>query len=184
MISRAEPCNDRNVPTRPPRPPTDEAIDQDRVYERLDYLVNYKGVVTTSVPMVHTLFCPMFFRDFPFDTQECTFTVGSWIYNGHEVNILPWTDSDGAGAPVDLSEYEKELEAEFVLKRVVSQHVTKQYGVTKTPYPTIEFKIVLQRDATVSYFSAIILPLICVTYAGFLAFLVRGEPASERECAR
>ena len=106
------------MPTRPPRPPTDEAIDQDRVYERLDYLVNYKGVVTISVPMVHKLFCPMFFRDFPFDTQECTFTVGSWIYNGHEVNILPWTDSDGAGAPVDLSEYELDLEAEFVLKRV------------------------------------------------------------------
>ena len=41
------------------------------------------GSVWVSLPIKTVVPCPMKLRRFPFDTQSCTLTHGSWTLNGH-----------------------------------------------------------------------------------------------------
>lgn len=155
-----------------------ETIDAQRIYDRVDYQVTHRGEVTISVPMRHALFCPMYLNEFPFDDQKCSFTVGSWTHNGHKLDLVPWVTGVNEANPIDLSEYPS-MNSEFVLTKVLARHVIKYYGVSTTPYPTLVFTIFLERAASVTYFSGIILPMIMSTLVGFLAFITN-PAAGER----
>ena len=110
-----------------------ETIETDRILNRIDYLVHHTGLVTTSIPRKDYLYCPMDLTMFPFDTQTCSFTLGSWMYNGHKLGLEPW----GKENPVDLSNYKKDSESEFVLDKIMTRHEIKYYGIAEIPYPTV-----------------------------------------------
>ena len=38
-------------------------------------------------PLVITSVCNFNVRQFPYDTQSCEFTLGSWSYDGHDVDL-------------------------------------------------------------------------------------------------
>ena len=105
-----------------------------------------------SRPFTARLACPMRLESYPFDTQHCSFTIGSWMYSSQQVDTdarsAPpsfWRHPDrqdvdvpadeGAAArvppsaPVDLSHYFPVLGgSEFDLTgiRAVTQH--RRYG--------------------------------------------------------
>ena len=92
---------------------------------------------------------------------------------------MPWVTGLHEANPIDLSEYPSSMNSEFQLIEVKAQHVVKYYGVSTTPYPTLVFTIYLERAASVTYFSGIILPMIMSTFVGFLAFITN-PAAGER----
>lgn len=49
--------------------------------------INYDGSVTWLAPVVVKTVCNFNVRYFPYDTQFCTLTVGSWMFDGLEVDL-------------------------------------------------------------------------------------------------
>ena len=60
------------------------------------YNVYSSGSVFMSRPMLTKIPCLMNLHHFPFDVQDCYFSVGSWAYDGYELDIKPYPSADGA----------------------------------------------------------------------------------------
>ena len=154
-----------------------DSIDTTNIITPGEVSVYPSGSVFISKPQVHRFPCTMSVEDFPFDTQRCPFTVGSWSYNGFIVDILPRLTSAGPSA-ITVEEGVYQPHTEFKLPRASTDHYVYKYGCCPEPYPLISFHLVLER-ASLPYFNGIILPLILSTAAGFLAF-VTNPSAGER----
>ena len=152
-----------------------ESMDSWDVVEQIDFSVYPGGFVFVSKPQVTKLPCQMDLRKFPFDTQRCGFTLGSWSFHGFIIDIKPRLYNNTPSA-VDLSTYAQNNE--FALMRVETDHYNYYYTCCPEPYPLVLFTLVLRRES-LTYFQGIILPLIFATSAGFLAFLTNPH-ASER----
>ena len=154
-----------------------ESIDTTHIIVPGEISVYPSGSVFISKPIVHRFPCTMEVRKFPFDTQHCPFTVGSWSYHGFIVDILPRLTSDGPSAIV-VEDGVYQPHTEFKLPKVETDHYAFKYGCCPEPYPLIGFNLVLER-ASLPYFNGIIVPLILCTSAGFLSF-VTNPSAGER----
>ena len=74
---------------------------------------------------------------------------------------------DGESKPIDVTVFEPK--SEFILIKVNAIHKIQYYSCCPVPFPTIEFEFEMHREA-LTYISGIFLPILLVTYAGFLAF--------------
>ena len=52
------------------------------------------GVVLWIPPSQFQVFCNLDMRKWPFDTQSCSLSLGSWMYDGDRVDIL--LDNEGS----------------------------------------------------------------------------------------
>ena len=141
------------------------------------YNVYSSGSVFMSRPMLTKIPCLMNLHHFPFDVQDCYFSVGSWAYDGYEVDVKPYLAADGATyVATQLDLYE--ANTEFALLKVTSSDYDTFYSCCPEPYPLIRFDLKFARYP-LTYFSGIVLPLVLVTISGFLAFVVNPD-AGER----
>ena len=60
------------------------------------------GHVFVSRPVETTLPCPMRLKKFPFDTQTCDLTFGSWGSSGEVIDTQARLDGDGEPVPLAL----------------------------------------------------------------------------------
>jgi len=148
--------------------------------------VSSSGMAVWSVPRVTKMGCTMNLTSYPFDSQFCGMTIGSWAHDGTELQVEPrpvdrgsfWLDrhlqpaNGEASAPphsiLDLREYRAQpSSAEFALKSlrvVLRNHVYESYSTE--PFPIIELEFELER-ATLTIFIALLVPIILVTLVGF-----------------
>jgi hypothetical protein len=133
------------------------------------------GDIFVSVPLAQKIPCDMDLTHFPFDTQICDFTIGSWSYHGYMVDVKPRIVA-GAPSAIDITGL-TELE-EFAVSKIVARYYDTFYQCCAEPYPVIKFSFHFVREPY-PYLSGIIFPLILITNTGFLAFAVNPD-AGER----
>ena len=151
--------------------PDDTIFDASESEEQMeDLLVDVypDGGVWVSIPISNTVPCPMKLGRFPFDIQECTFTIGSWTLNGVYVDMVPRLNGDGdyeaftfTKTFVDHTEYD--------LLAVKTSHFDTFYTCCVEPYPVIEFELRFRRHS-ITYITGILMPMILSTFVGMLAF--------------
>lgn len=143
--------------------------------------VYYNGDVNVSRPIVSAIPCAMQLEGFPWDTQTCTFTFGSWALDVSGVSVSPKSFISSNGtiiyAPFVFTSDWDHL-TEFQLETVKTVHDELFYGSYPKPFSTINYSMKLRRIA-VSYTWGIILPLVLITLSGFGAFIVNPD-AGER----
>lgn len=49
--------------------------------------LRYNGEITWDAPAITKSSCVVDVSYFPFDSQECNLTFGSWTYNGNQVHM-------------------------------------------------------------------------------------------------
>ena len=81
--------------------------------------------------MVLRSVCQLDVSRFPFDTQTCNLTFGSWAYTGHELNL-----SEAAEA-VDLRSYI--THGEWHLASLTSQRIEPVFS--GVPYPQVWWRV-------------------------------------------
>lgn len=105
--------------------------------------------------------CAIDVQYFPFDLQKCVLTLGSWAYNGWEVNITKQNDKIGLEYYVENSEW-------ALLDAYIGRRNDIYDGV---PYPTVEFHIQLKRKP-LFYMLNVVFPCLLITFVAVLGFLL------------
>jgi hypothetical protein len=67
------------------------------IYNLNDAAMLYnRGEIMWSRPGIYRFSCPLDLHNFPFDTQICKFTFGSWIYTNNDLNLRSYLDESKA----------------------------------------------------------------------------------------
>ncbi|ESO92118.1 hypothetical protein LOTGIDRAFT_176763, partial [Lottia gigantea] len=110
--------------------------------------------------------CKIDITFFPFDNQICKLKLGSWAYNGWQVDV--WNRSNS----MDLSNFVDNGEWELLGLAVERNVVT--YNCCNEPFPDVTFYIYLRRRIKY-YFMNIIIPCIILSFLCLAGFLLPPE---------
>ncbi|XP_069027258.1 putative methyltransferase NSUN7 isoform X2 [Embiotoca jacksoni] len=126
----------------------------------------YNGEITWDAPAITKSSCVVDVSYFPFDSQECNLTFGSWTYNGNQVDIIMGMDSG------DLSDFVENVEWEChgmpATKNVI------MYGCCSDPYPDITYTVLLQRRSSFYIFN-LLLPCFLISFLAPLGFYLPAD---------
>ncbi|GFR96694.1 neuronal acetylcholine receptor subunit alpha-6 [Elysia marginata] len=135
---------------------------------------DYTDGYMQSLAMVHsdgTVFWPPIVRFqstckiditfFPFDDQLCKMKLGSWAYDGFQVDVYNRT------VPVDLSNYVSN--GEWQLMTVTAKRNVVHYPCCPEPFPDVIFTIHLRRR-TLYYTYNVIIPCVMLSCLTLLVF--------------
>uniref|UniRef100_A0A667X685 Cholinergic receptor nicotinic alpha 9 subunit n=1 Tax=Myripristis murdjan TaxID=586833 RepID=A0A667X685_9TELE len=129
-------------------------------------VLNYNGEITWDAPAITKSSCVVDVAYFPFDSQKCNLTFGSWTYNGNQVDIAMAMDSG------DLSDFVENVEWECggmpATKNVI------MYGCCSDPYPDITFTVLLQRRSSFYIFN-LLLPCFLISFLAPLSFYLPAD---------
>uniref|UniRef100_A0A672YMW8 Cholinergic receptor nicotinic alpha 9 subunit n=1 Tax=Sphaeramia orbicularis TaxID=375764 RepID=A0A672YMW8_9TELE len=128
--------------------------------------LRYNGEITWDAPAITKSSCVVDVSYFPFDSQECNLTFGSWTYNGNQVDIIMGMDSG------DLSDFVENVEWEChgmpATKNVI------MYGCCPDPYPDITYTVLLQRRSSFYIFN-LLLPCFLISFLAPLGFYLPAD---------
>uniref|UniRef100_H2LHN7 Cholinergic receptor nicotinic alpha 9 subunit n=1 Tax=Oryzias latipes TaxID=8090 RepID=H2LHN7_ORYLA len=128
--------------------------------------LRYNGEITWDAPAITKSSCVVDVSYFPFDSQECNLTFGSWTYNGNQVDIYMGMDSG------DLSDFVENVEWEChgmpATKNVI------MYGCCSDPYPDITYTVLLQRRSSFYIFN-LLLPCFLISFLAPLGFYLPAD---------
>ncbi|XP_061691024.1 neuronal acetylcholine receptor subunit alpha-9-II [Syngnathoides biaculeatus] len=128
--------------------------------------LRYNGEITWDSPAITKSSCVVDVSYFPFDSQECNLTFGSWTYNGNQVDIFMGMDSG------DLSDFVENVEWEChgmpATKNVI------MYGCCSDPYPDITYTVLLQRRSSFYVFN-LLLPCFLISFLAPLGFYLPAD---------
>lgn len=101
-------------------------------------LVDYNGTISCVPPCLHEAFCRSDYRRWPFDTQNCTMHIGTWLNDGSEVNF----ELSESYIPVSAT---RSQNGEWRMRQ-------STYRIIKSPlnnesYPTLAFSFQLDRHS-------------------------------------
>ncbi|KAK0051337.1 nicotinic acetylcholine receptor subunit type D [Biomphalaria pfeifferi] len=105
--------------------------------------------------------CQVDITFFPFDDQICSMKLGSWAYDGFQVDV------DNRSVPVDLSNYVSN--GEWHLISVTAQRNVVFYPCCPEPFPDVTFTIHLRRR-TLYYTHNVIIPCVMLSSLTLLVF--------------
>ncbi|XP_030622410.1 neuronal acetylcholine receptor subunit alpha-9-II [Chanos chanos] len=129
-------------------------------------VLRYTGEITWDAPAITKSSCVVDVSYFPFDSQQCNLTFGSWTYNGNQVDITMPMDSG------DLSDFVENVEWEChgmpATKNVI------MYGCCSDPYPDITYTVLLQRRSSFYIFN-LLLPCFLISFLAPLGFYLPAD---------
>ncbi|KAK7140858.1 hypothetical protein R3I93_015104 [Phoxinus phoxinus] len=129
-------------------------------------VLRYNGEITWDAPAITKSSCVVDVSYFPFDSQQCNLTFGSWTYNGNQVDIAMGMDSG------DLSDFVENVEWEChgmpATKNVI------MYGCCSDPYPDITYTVLLQRRSSFYIFN-LLLPCFLISFLAPLGFYLPAD---------
>ncbi|XP_033749536.1 neuronal acetylcholine receptor subunit alpha-9-like [Pecten maximus] len=125
--------------------------------------IGSSGSMAYNFPTVITSLCQVDVTYFPFDTQTCALTFGSWAYHGLQLNI---TNKSISG---DLTSFVSNVEWDVKAINII-RHVTF-YGCCPEPYPDVTFYLVLDRKP-LFYLLNLMFPCMLITSVACLGFLL------------
>ncbi|XP_064596213.1 neuronal acetylcholine receptor subunit alpha-10-like [Liolophura sinensis] len=128
--------------------------------------IHYDGSVTYLFPAYLEASCKIDVTHFPFDTQSCVLTFGSWAYSGAQLDMYPY-------AP--LGNWENFVEnGEWELLSIPSRRNVKYYPCCPEPFPDVKFTIVLKRLPLYHVYN-LLMPCILITCINLFTFLLPVE---------
>ncbi|CAG5130935.1 unnamed protein product, partial [Candidula unifasciata] len=107
--------------------------------------------------------CKMDITFFPFDDQLCGLVLGSWAYDGFQVDVTNRSDN------VDLSNYVDNGEWELLGTKIIRR--VKQYTCCPEPYVDVTFYIKIRRRV-LYYFLNVIIPCMLLSSLSLTGFLL------------
>ncbi|NXU65869.1 ACHA9 protein, partial [Horornis vulcanius] len=129
-------------------------------------VLRYDGKITWDAPAITKSSCVVDVSYFPFDSQQCNLTFGSWTYNGNQVDIINSLDSG------DLSDFIEDVEWEIHGMPAVKNVIT--YGCCSEPYPDVTFTLILKRKSSFYIFN-LLLPCILISFLAPLGFYLPAD---------
>ncbi|XP_007437942.1 neuronal acetylcholine receptor subunit alpha-9 [Python bivittatus] len=129
-------------------------------------VLRYDGKITWDAPSITKSSCVVDISYFPFDSQQCNLTFGSWTYNGNQVDIFNTLDSG------DLSDFIEDVEWEIHGMPAVKNVIT--YGCCSEPYPDVTFTLILKRKSTFYIFN-LLLPCLLISFLAPLGFYLPAD---------
>ncbi|ETE65726.1 Neuronal acetylcholine receptor subunit alpha-9, partial [Ophiophagus hannah] len=126
----------------------------------------YDGKITWDAPAITKSSCVVDVSYFPFDSQQCNLTFGSWTYNGNQVDIFTTLDSG------DLSDFIEDVEWEIHGMPAVKNIIT--YGCCSEPYPDVTFTLILKRKSSFYIFN-LLLPCLLISFLAPLGFYLPAD---------
>ena len=126
--------------------------------------VHNDGRITMGCPLILESVCPINIEHFPFDTQKCKLKIGSWRYNGFDIDLRLQETIKG----IDL----KNLEANSVweLKSVTTVRNSVKYTCCPEPYYDVTYTLEFRRKP-LYYVMTIIFPSILLSLLSCISFL-------------
>uniref|UniRef100_A0A672NQS6 Cholinergic receptor nicotinic alpha 9 subunit n=1 Tax=Sinocyclocheilus grahami TaxID=75366 RepID=A0A672NQS6_SINGR len=129
-------------------------------------VLRYNGEITWDSPAITKSSCKVDVSYFPFDSQECNLTFGSWTYNGNQVDIRMGMESG------DLSDFVENVEWEChgmpAIKNII------MYGCCSDPYPDITYTVLLKRRSAFYIFN-LLLPCFLISFLAPLGFYLPAD---------
>ncbi|XP_061828616.1 neuronal acetylcholine receptor subunit alpha-10-like [Nerophis lumbriciformis] len=129
-------------------------------------VIRHDGQIMWDSPAITKSSCKVDVSFFPFDSQQCRFTYGSWTYNGNHLDILNAMDSADLADLVDNVEWE-------VLGMPAKRNVIL-YGCCADPYPDITYTLKLKRRASFYVFNLLI-PCVMISFLAPLGFYLPAD---------
>lgn len=149
-------CDEANMPD----------MDRYRAYVTSD------GEVSYNFATIITTVCRVVVTYFPFDSQVCILTFGSWVYTGKQIDL------EAAGDSADIDNFQ--LHNEWSLESTKLKKRVAYYLCCSDPFPDIIVHIYLKRKPTF-YVVTIIFPCFVITSLTFMGFVlppISGEKIS------
>ncbi|XP_057184444.1 neuronal acetylcholine receptor subunit alpha-9-II-like isoform X2 [Triplophysa rosa] len=129
-------------------------------------VLRYTGEITWDAPAITKSSCVVDVSYFPFDSQQCNLTFGSWTYNGNQVDITMAMDSG------DLSDFVENVEWEC--HGMPATRNVIMYGCCSDPYPDITYTLLLQRRSSFYIFN-LLLPCFLISFLAPLGFYLPAD---------
>ncbi|XP_071169771.1 neuronal acetylcholine receptor subunit beta-3-like [Mytilus edulis] len=123
--------------------------------------LNQEGELKYNFPSLITSVCALDIRYFPFDFQVCSLTLGSWAYNGWEINVTHSSDKIELQSYIENSEWS-------LLDAFITRIEPLYDGV---PFPTVKFHLKLKRKP-LFYIVNVVFPCLLITFVAVLGFLL------------
>ncbi|XP_069137689.1 neuronal acetylcholine receptor subunit alpha-9-like [Argopecten irradians] len=124
-------------------------------------MVSYTGRVFWPPIVKLKSSCEMDITFFPFDDQICKLKMGSWAYDGFQVDIF------NRSTPIDLSNFVGHGEWELIDTKAVRNVVV--YPCCKEPFPDVTFTVHIRRRTTY-YLYNVIIPSVMLSSLALLGF--------------
>ncbi|XP_069137979.1 neuronal acetylcholine receptor subunit alpha-10-like [Argopecten irradians] len=124
------------------------------------------GSVYYNFPTVVESRCLVDVERFPYDTQKCGMTFGSWSHHGYEMDLIyknPYGDLSSSVINVEWN-----ISSFTAVRNVV------YYGCCPEPYPDVTFYLTIKRKPAF-YVVNIIIPTFLITGIGILGFFLPVE---------
>ncbi|XP_063880210.1 neuronal acetylcholine receptor subunit alpha-10-like [Scylla paramamosain] len=137
------------------------ADDYTRGYMQSKAMVGHQGKVFWPPPTKFRSTCPVDVTYFPFDDQTCILKLGSWIYDGFQVDVTNRT------AEVDLTNYIPNGEWELLEARIIRNVI--YYSCCPEPFPDVTITITIRRK-TLYYMYNVVLPCMMMSVLTLLVF--------------
>ncbi|KAK2865659.1 hypothetical protein Q7C36_001715 [Tachysurus vachellii] len=130
-------------------------------------VLRYTGEITWDAPAITKSTCVVDVSYFPFDSQQCNLTFGSWTYNGNQVDI-----NMGGLESGDLSDFVENVEWECHGMPAVRNVI--MYGCCSDPYPDITYTVLLKRRSSF-YIYNLLLPCFLISFLAPLGFYLPAD---------
>ncbi|XP_048754339.1 neuronal acetylcholine receptor subunit alpha-10-like isoform X2 [Ostrea edulis] len=124
------------------------------------------GTAKSYIPAVVVISCSVDVTYFPYDTQTCTLKLGSWIYNGFDIDVL------AKGSTGDLTSFVANNEWDVL--SLLSERNSVYYQCCPEPYPNVTFRVRMKRKPKF-YVLTIIFPCTLVMALAALGFILPAD---------
>uniref|UniRef100_A0A914WTU9 Uncharacterized protein n=1 Tax=Plectus sambesii TaxID=2011161 RepID=A0A914WTU9_9BILA len=134
-------------------------------------IIDYHGNVLISIAQLITFNCKYRIADFPFDTQNCSLHVVSWMHNAAQMDIF-------AMMPTDLGPYK--TNAEWNLLSMNSRREYNCYAASKTPFVDVYYDVIIQRKPGY-YLTTFFVPSFIITTLAIVGIFGPFNDSGDRE---
>lgn len=138
-------------------------------YGNTNVIVDHNGSVLWVPPTMFETYCELDLKKWPYDVQICRIVLGSWTFDGYQMDLKIATSA------ISLEPLVKNHEWEII--RTTARRNSKVYTCCKEPYIDIQFELELERRSSL-YRALVITPATCIvlmTLAGFWLPVQSGE---------
>lgn len=119
---------------------SDVAATQDAFCKTAHCVIGSSGIVSCIPPCTHSAKCTPKYDRWPFDIQNCTLHIGTWVNSGEEIDykILKIIISDDELSSQNL---------QWKMLRATYKRNPGNYSETKQTYPSLTFTFLIERHA-------------------------------------
>lgn len=135
-------------------------------YGATNFLVEQNGNVIWVPPATLKSFCDTNLRYWPFDSHKCTLLFGSWVYNGHEIDVIPKETDSHVELFIDNPEWD--------VTELTTGRSVVQYECCPEPYVNVQYNITVTRRSTI-YRTVILAPAFVVILLTLLTFCLPAQ---------